>query len=223
MKTYIVQKGDTIYGVSKQFGVSPEEIMKINNLTNNDLMPGQALQIPIVVSTQIYTVKKGDNLYEIAKKYNTTPEELISLNNLQNTLLSIGQTLKVPQTTNQTSDNIYQIYVVKSGDNLYDIAEKYDMTVYELMAINNLQNTLLSIGQELKVKSNIEDSLPENIEECFGTWYKEPMYQTYTVKNGDSLYIIANKYNTTVENLITLNNLKSDALQIGQVLKVKEL
>ena len=59
--------------------------------------------------------------------------------------------------------------------------------------------------------------------ECFGEGYIEPKYETYTVKKGDNLYDIARRYNTSVINLMDLNNLTSTSLQIGQVLKVREL
>ena len=57
--------------------------------------------------------------------------------------------------------------------------------------------------------------------ECFGSSYVEPTYQIYTVVKGDSLYKIANKFDTTTEELIALNSLKNTALSIGQQLKVK--
>ena len=83
-----------------------------------------------------------------------------------------------------------------------------------MIKLNNLSSTLLSIGQTLKIKQSINPNLPESgeIKECFGKGYKEPTYQTYTVQRGDSLYTIAKKYNTTVDNLIALNNLKTNNL-----------
>jgi murein DD-endopeptidase MepM/ murein hydrolase activator NlpD len=70
MQTYTVQSGDTLYGISKQFGVSVDELQRINNLTSNTITKGQTLKIPSTVTTIDYVVKKGDSLYSIAKKYN---------------------------------------------------------------------------------------------------------------------------------------------------------
>lgn len=223
MQNYTVQVGDTICGISKQFGVSKEEIMRVNNLTSANIRPGQVLKIPDVTDTFIYTVMPGDSLYSIATEYNTSVDEIVSLNNLSSTLLSVGQKLKVPGSGSniQNMNGPYEIYVVKSGDNLYEIANNYNMTVQDLMAINNLTSTALTIGQELKVKS--DSIVGASGEECYGEGYVEPKYLEYTVKKGDNLYEIAKMYDTTVENIMMLNNLSSNNLSIGQVLKVKEV
>ena len=97
-------------------------------------------------------------------------------------------------------------YVVKSGDTLWSIAKNNGLTVDELKALNNLTSNALSIGQVLKVKG--ATTIPTG--------------ETYTVKSGDTLYAIANKYGLTVDKLKSLNNLTSNTLSIGQVLKVSE-
>lgn len=95
-------------------------------------------------------------------------------------------------------DNI-QLYTVVSGDSLWSIAKKYKTSVDKLKQINNLNSNLLSIGQILKIP-NIEENNLIN----------------YIVKKGDTLYKIANEYNTTVNQIMTLNNLSSNLLSIGQ-------
>ena len=87
MKTYTVKKGDTLYGISNQFGVSVTELARINNVNANTLQIGQVLTIPSESGTNpnnmfMYTVKKGDSLYSIAKKYNTTVNDIMKLNYL---------------------------------------------------------------------------------------------------------------------------------------------
>ena len=115
MQEYIVQVGDTIFGVAKQLGVSLEEIMDANNLTSTNITPGQVLKIPSINDTSLYIIMPGDNLYEIAKKYNTTVDELMKLNNLSSTLLTVGEKLKVPGgSSNSNIVGEYQVYVVKS-------------------------------------------------------------------------------------------------------------
>ena len=70
------------------------------------------------------------------------------LNGLNNTNLSIGQKLKIPS---NNSDESLTTYVVKSGDSLWSIAQKYNTTVDDIIKVNNLKSTLLSIGQTLLI------------------------------------------------------------------------
>lgn len=79
----------------------------------------------------------------------------------------------------------------------------------------------LTVGQSLNINGK-NYNLPTSIKECLGENYTPITYQTYTVKSGDNLYEIAKQYDTTVDNLIELNDLNSINLDIGQVLKIKE-
>ena len=89
-ESYIVQKGDTLYSISRRFNMTVDQLKKINNLTSNILKIGQILNL-----NNLYTVQKGDTLYSIARRYNTTIDEIKRKNNLKNNLLSIGQQLKI--------------------------------------------------------------------------------------------------------------------------------
>ena len=199
---YTVKSGDSLWSISKKFGITVDELKQANNLTSNLLSIGQNLLIPTKESetpTNEYIVQKGDTLYAIASKFNTTVDNLKSLNNLTTDSLSIGEVLKIPS-SGTTSTNTY---TVKSGDTLYGIANKFNTTVDTLKSLNNLTSNTLSIGQVLKLPSSNTAS-----------------NDTYTVKSGDTLYAIANKYNTTVNELKELNNLTSNTLSIGQILKI---
>ena len=145
---YVVKKGDNLYKIAQNYDTTVNEIMMLNNLTNTLLNVGQKLVIPSDSSSNTYIVKSGDNLYKIAQKNNTTVNELIELNNLTTTLLSIGQVLKIPNIDN---DDL-KMYVVKKGDNLYKIAQANKTTVNDLISLNSLTTTILSVGQVLKLK-----------------------------------------------------------------------
>ena len=204
---YTVQKGDSLYSIAQKYETTVDEIKRINNLTSNLLDVGQVLKIPSRSSSNqntasSYIVVRGDSLYSIAKRYNTTVDEIKRLNNLTSNNLSIGQILKVPS-SNTESENI--THVVVGGDSLYSIARKYNTTVDEIKRLNNLTSNTLSIGQVLKIPSSSDSSLS---------------YINYVVISGDSLYSIARKYNTTVDEIKRLNNLTSSTLSIGQTLKI---
>lgn len=153
-----------------------------------------------VNNEEYYVVKSGDNLWAIASKYGLSVSKLKEINKLTSNTLSIGQLLKVSVSDNTTSTD--NTYTVKSGDSLYSIASKYNTTVNVLRNLNNLSSDTLSIGQKLIIPS--------------GTAAVNQL--TYTVQKGDSLYSLANKYDTTVDKIKQTNNLTSNTLSIGQVL-----
>ena len=93
--TYIVKKGDTLYGIAKKYGLSVDELKKYNNLNSSSLSIGQKIKIPSN-EKKTYVVKSGDTLYKIAKNNGISVSDLMSLNNLNNSNLSIGQVLVLP-------------------------------------------------------------------------------------------------------------------------------
>jgi len=217
---YIVQQGDTLYGISNQFGVSAIDLANLNNVKAESLQIGQILKIPPYSGTNpntmfMYTVKKGDNLYAISKKYLTTVNEIMKLNNLKTTSLTIGQILRIPEMYTKEEDMYmpsYTSYTVKKGDNLYSIAQKNNLDLNILMKDNALTNNILKIGQVLKIR--IPSGVTYEVEECFGNDYSGG--QSYIVQKGDNLYSIARKFNTTVDLIKQKNNLKTNILSIGQ-------
>lgn len=197
---YTVKSGDSLWSISKKFGITVDELKNANNLSSNLLSVGQNLIIPgkeAQATSDEYVVKKGDTLYSIARKYNTSVDNLKSINNITTDSLAIGQIIKLPSTSSTASDT----YIVKKGDSLYSIARTYNTSVDKLKEINNLTSNALAIGQVLKLPSS---NASENV--------------VYTVKKGDSLYSIAREYGTTVDAIKKLNNITSNTLSIGQKL-----
>lgn len=197
---YTVKSGDSLWSISKKFGITVDELKSANNLSSNLLSVGQNLIIPgkeAQATGDEYVVKKGDTLYSIARKYNTSVDNLKSINNITTDSLVIGQIIKLPSTSSAAGDT----YIVKKGDSLYSIARTYNTSVDKLKEINNLTSNALAIGQVLKLPSS---NASENV--------------VYTVKKGDSLYSIAREYGTTVDAIKKLNNITSNTLSIGQKL-----
>lgn len=202
---YVVKKGDSLWSIASKNNVTVSDLKTLNNLSSNTLQIGQLLKLPTASDSNddneqaqnIYTVKKGDSLWVIANRFGTTVDSIKKANNLSTNNLSIGQKLIIPTTNVPGSNEI--TYVVKKGDSLWLIANKYDTTVDKIKSANNLSSNTLSIGQVLVIPSTSS-------------------FTTYTVKKGDSLWIIANRYNTTVDNIKRLNNLSSNLLSIGQKL-----
>lgn len=202
MQTYIVQTGDTLYGISKQFGISIADIVAENNLSSTILRVGQVLKIPSIETTTLYIVKEGDTLYSISRKFNVSVDDIIRINNLNSNLIALGKELFIPV----PGDGGYLLYEVVSGDTLYSISRKYDVDIQTIREINNLSNNNLSIGSILKIPIEVNPGTGD--------------YSTYIVKSGDTLYSISRMFNMSVSEIRSLNNLFSDSLYIGQVLRV---
>ena len=180
-----------------------------------------------------YTVKAGDSLYRIAVNHNMSLQELKNLNNLSSNLIMPGQVLKVsgqvsssqPSTNTSQSSNQTQIsgngtYTVKAGDSLYRIAVNHNMSLQELKNLNNLSSNLIMPGQVLKVSGQVSSSQPSTNTSQSSNQTQTSGNGTYTVKAGDSLYRIAVNHNMSLQELKNLNNLSSNLIMPGQVLKV---
>lgn len=232
---HIVKSGESLGSIAKRYRVSVNQLKTWNNLRKTTIYPGQKLIVyssgapmaqagnskPVMRSTEQAThiVKSGENLSVIAKKYKCSVTDLREWNNLKSNVLQVGQKLKVyppaddsEQKVATTTSNGYVIYTVKSGDNLWDIAKKFDgVTVEKIRQLNNLsKNAVLKVGQKLKI-SKINGSSNSSD------------YLIHTVKSGDNLWDLAKKYGVSVEQIRNLNGLSSKAvLKVGQKLKIKE-
>ena len=95
--TYTVQAGDTLSAIASRYGTTYQELARINNIANPDLIyVGQVLKLSQNSSTKIYTVVPGDTLSAIAQKYGVTVDYLKNKNNIQNAnLIYVGQVIKI--------------------------------------------------------------------------------------------------------------------------------
>jgi LysM repeat protein len=172
------------------------------------------------MTTTIHPVAPGDTLTSIARQYDVKIRHLKALNGLQSSQLFLGQSLLIRVEEEDDSpviaksrslvDTSSSQHVVKAGETLYRIAINYKVTVDQIKKDNNLKSDTLSVGTVLRIGSNQPITTPVSPQN----------FKNYTVVKGDTLSKIARESNTTIVALRSLNNLKSDALSIGQVLKV---
>ncbi len=162
-----------------------------------------------------YTVKRGDTLSKIAELYGTTVEQIVELNNIQNpNLIYTGELLQIktqdkPNTNATSSASTY--YTVKRGDTLYRIASRYGTTINSIVKLNSIQNpNLIYPGERLLIRRDVR----QNDTHASGATF-------YRVGRGDNLTYIANRYHTTVANIVRLNNIQNPNLIFpGQILRI---
>lgn len=173
---------------------------------NPDQGEGEGGNEQPTTNTMEITIQWGDTLSDLAIQYHTTVAELVRLNDIQNpNLIYAGETLIVPSANEQTGQN--QVYTVKRGDTLSEIAMKYGTTVQAIARDNNISNVnLIYPGQKLVIKDTCRYDCGHRI---------------YTVKPGDSLWTIARRYNTTIANIVRLNRIQNPRLIYpGQIFRI---
>ena len=150
------------------------------------------------LAAEIYTVKTGDTLWKISQKTGLSIEEITSKNKLNNSSnIYVGQKLTIGDNKDNKNTNSIR-YTVKSGDLLWKISQRYDVTVQEIIDLNKINSPYyIYIGQTLLIPGEEENNQPQN------------SYFYYTVKAGDILWNISQKYDTTVKKLVKLNNINN--------------
>lgn len=155
-----------------------------------------------------HRVRKGETLSVIARRYHTNIKKIMWANNLRrSSYIVVGQRLKIPQrgmvvrpTSIAASDKTpwKGRHVVKRGDSLWNIANRYGTTTHKIQEMNSLSTTRLYINQVLQVPSPQKETTQSSKES-----------RTYYVQRGDSPYLIARKHNMSLNHFLRLNNLTS--------------
>lgn len=205
---YTVKDGDSLYSIANQFNVSVNDLIDYNALPTTILTVGEQIKIPgsstSITPENIYIVKPGDTLYKIANTYGLNINDIINANNLNSNILSIGQELVLP--LKPVTEEDFVVYKIVPGDTLYSIARRYNTKVDAIKAYNNLVSNNLKVGETLQIPISSVETL----------------YQTYQVEPGDTLYSIARRYNTTVADIMAINNNLSSVLSVGEVIKIPQ-
>ncbi|MFI5237533.1 MAG: LysM peptidoglycan-binding domain-containing protein, partial [Ignavibacteriales bacterium] len=165
--THQIQPGETIIGISEDYGVSIDDIKRWNNLSSSKIVAGKTLIIysngNVLKKTNTtvaenkndastHKVKKGETLGGIAEKYRVSMASIQKLNNINGNKIIIGQELKIPKSSDISSQQSKDGYhIVDSGETLYSIAIKYNTSVQKIKKINNLSSSKIIVGQKLKV------------------------------------------------------------------------
>jgi len=167
-----VRKGENLSAIAKRYNTTLHKITSDNKLSKRGhLVAGKVLKIPGTGAsasraveksatrspekTVKYTVKRGDNLWLIAGRYKTTTKKIMAKNKFGNSGILIGQEINIPSESvpSRKRSTTKSTHFVQNGDNPFTIATKYNMTLHQLFALNNLkEGSKIFPGQKLIVK-----------------------------------------------------------------------
>ena len=157
-----VRRGETLSAIALRYGTTVREIARFNNIYRESyIVAGQVLRIPQAGEVAAmrsrpaaerfidYTVKRGDSLWLLANRHNTTTRRIQEINNLGTVNLHIGQQLRIPA----QASTVLKTYTVKRGDSPFSIARQHNMSLSDLLSINQLTpNCRIYPDQQLHVR-----------------------------------------------------------------------
>ncbi len=199
---YIVQPGDTLYGLARRFGVTVEALREVNGLPGEGIIAGTRLLIPPPAQddrVRTHTVQAGETLYSLARRYGVTVAQLRRANGLRSDVIRTGTVLTIPEATSERT------HVVQRGETLYSLARRYGVTVDALVSANGLAGTAIRAGQVLRIP---EGALGE----------ADVSGRTHRVVAGETLYGIARRYGTSIQAIQQANDLEGTDIRAGMVL-----
>ncbi len=232
---HTVEKGQTLYSISKLYQCDINEITAANPGADQGLREGSSIKIPVLKSKLsktpetkteyiLHEVKRKETLYSIAKQYNIDINELVAANPGSDNGVKNGQQLRIPQkqksntqttpttafdTTKPTDTNNYLLHEVERKETLYSIAKHYNVDINQLIAANPGSENGISKGQSLRIPQKQQP-----------TQVTVDQSRTHTVAVGETLYSIANKYGVTIESIQQANGGLSQGLRAGQELHI---
>jgi len=171
-----------------------------------------------VKKKQIYhTVRRGESLTLIANRYNVSISDLKEWNNLRTSHLRIGQRLRILSSSEKSSfasgrSREQNYYVVRRGETLSDISRKFRISINDIKEWNNLKGNRVVAGQRLVISPDVDKvSKGDRV-------FKKRSY--HSVKPGETLSTIAQRYKMSVAELKRINNIRNNKIRVGQKLLV---
>jgi len=222
---YEVQAGDTLFSIARQFETSIDILQGLNGLGDSSgIVVGQRLVVPAAggisesggaesglatAAPQVnegrygtHIVQRGDTLFDLARLYNTTVAQLRRLNGIEGGAdLIIGHSIIVPQ----VDETVLERYIVQPGDSLYSIARRYDIDLQALRLLNRLADIRDLRADQVILLPKLEGRT----------------LAIHAIQAGDTLEKLAERYETNVEILRTLNGIADASLiEVGRTILV---
>ncbi len=207
-QVYVVKSGDTLSEIALLSGVSLPSLRSLNRILSDRIYPGQKLKLrpdEKPKTTSLYhVVKTGDTLWDIARSYDLSLSELQELNGLKSSVITPGMKLNVGEISGrpETDEEPFE-YVVKKGDSLSVIAQRYRVGLNLLRQLNHLKGDVILPGQALQLR-------PSSLDQA-----------VHVVRAGENLSSIAVKYNMRLQELVRINGIEGSKILVGQKLRLK--
>ncbi|MDE1549259.1 muramidase family protein [Jeotgalibaca caeni] len=225
------------YATDTAYATKLNKIIEANGLTSYDTPSTVAPTTPVVkpstpVASGSYTVQSGDTLYGIATRHGISVVQLMEWNQLNSSMIHPGmkllvakkvtpapvkpvETVKPVEKPKPATQNSYQ---VKTGDTLWAISQKYQVTPAQLKEWNQLKNELIHPGQILKLAATKVEPKPVVTEPVKESNPTQATRNSINVSTGDTLYSLATRAGLSVAELKAINQLESDLIHPGQTL-----
>jgi membrane-bound lytic murein transglycosylase D len=233
--------------LADKFGVPIATLKHWNGIKDNTLKSGQILKIfqndnesslgdnspKYSANVNYYKVKQGDALGQISELYKVPVSSIRKWNGIKGNKIEVGKTLKIYSDVaiNDISDNssanvgASSIYKVKRGDTITHIASRYNVSVTDIRKWNSLDDSDITAGSKLVIKSKADAPAKEVKEKSNGKTLKEKPSNSsskiHRVAKGETLFSIAQGLNIPVDRLKDLNKLSDNKIKVGQKLIVE--
>jgi len=214
---YIIRAGDTLFALSQRFNVSVQEIMNANpGIDPNNLQIGRIICIPgagpmpSCPNGFLYTIRSGDTLFALGQRFNVSVQAIINANpGIDPNNLQVGRIICIPTMGMPTPScpNGF-LYTIRSGDTLFALSQRFNVSVQAIINANpGINPNNLQIGQVICIPTMV------------GPTPSCPNGFLYTIRSGDTLFALGQRFNVGVQAIINANpGINPNNLQIGQVI-----
>jgi len=238
--THRIRKGEVLGKIAEKYGVRLSQLKRWNHLRGSRIIAGRKLNILIGAgygrlpgSSHIsfkrkskYRIRKGDNLSKIASKFNIKLKQLKKWNNINNNKIVAGKVLKIipPKTIkNGDANKRFVKYRVKAGDVIGKIAEKFNVRIRDIKRWNYLRSNKIIAGKILRIIPGKKPPTENNsVAKNKSTPELNSDFISYKVKKGETISNLAIKFNVPIKKIKKWNNLKTDRIYAGKILRIKK-
>ncbi len=238
-----IRRGESLGLIASRYGVKISEIKEWNHLSSNRIIAGKKLKLytggktpaNIISTNKVYKnskanlnryrVRKGDAISKIAEMYGVKTRDIRRWNGLKSNKIIAGQTLKIfsnyqftdeYETKSPTTNSNVNYYKIKSGDTIGGIAELYNVRASDIRNWNDIYGNKIIAGKTIKIYSDSYTGKKDNTT----TKTSSGSYTNYTIKKGDNLGAIAERYGVSASDIRKWNGISGNKIIAGNKLKI---